>query len=62
MKGQHSLMAANKDLLDAYYYMPSNTEKEHTARGAVLHTFDSLQELAEELGIEGFIHPDDMIE
>ncbi len=55
---QPLLITANKDLLDALHYMPANTEQEYTARGAVLHALDGLEELAGELGIDGFMRPD----
>lgn len=56
------LLQANGDLRDALEFGEMEVQKDedaHMQRGAILHALDELGELADLLGVEGFVNPDD---
>lgn len=56
-----NLLSANKDLLDALLFLEEKIpriDERAMIQGAILHSLDSLAELAEQLEVEGFQHPD----
>jgi hypothetical protein len=56
-----NLLSANRDLLDALGFLAEkipNLSERATTEGAILHSLDSLAELAEQLEVVGFQHPD----
>ena len=59
---EHHLLKANGDLWDALddgQTLVQEDDQAHIQRGAILHALDELGQLADVLGVEGFVHPDD---